>query len=602
MALQPMQPMGTPNMAATGPQAPKPQQQQIPAGAMMGIMPSGGIMEPIDKIARANHGNPAALEQKGLSGDLLAALAAQRLKTLMLKSKQQIEAEAAGQTQQDKPYNKQLEDELMEMTKQDLQQQGAETLQQKQVQQQQGQQRLMQAAMNPQAGIAGIPAPNAAEPKAMAAGGIIAFDGGGSTTIDPVTGEPYTEEPRTGIADWFRGTSAAARGFSPEVVEAIKINPDVQAYVEKYGTQLLSSPDLQQFQRDPRGYVQSKQAEAARPVNQAQAQAVPDTQAQPTPEKKPEGQNVADIRRPAPIRNIAAVPGGGIAGGGRNDVLERVMTESMQQDPRKVAEASRESAYKFLQPSEEDMTARREGLASLKALNAAENDPDRQWVRRVLRTLPSRGTSFMANTMGDVGAGALAARDEEYARQLQGIGNEQRMLKGIMEDVYKPKKEASDVGSRTEQFASSEKTHGMTAASHIRSSEIQAAVQAASHQAAALERQLTRETNDRYHWGSLYKDALGNLETALGKNDTLYANRMKAFPVTDKPTADQQRQMLEAERDHKMARTALLERYTPIIQQAAKKADIGSGIANLATDAAGTNTTGYRIVGSQPTK
>lgn len=597
--LQPNQPMGMPNMAATGPQGAKPQQPQqpqtAPAGALMGMMPGGGIMAPIDKVANAYAGNPQALDQKGVSGDLLAALAAQRLKSKMEAAKRELEMAAGGQKpEQQKTVVQQNEDALLDLTKQELQQEQADTLQQKQNQMQEGQKRLMQQAMNPQQqGIAAIPAPNAAEPKAMAAGGIIAFDGGGSTTIDPVTGEPYTEEKRTGIGDWFSAQAAKARGFSPEVAEAVKLNPDVQAYVDKYGQQLLSSPDLPAFQRDPRAYVQAKQAEASRPLNAEQGKPTPDTEAQPSLQGKPQvKQNAADIRPATPIRNIAAVPGGsggaGIAGGGRNAVLDRALVEAMKQDPQKAAEASRDSAYKFLQPSEEDMAARREGLASLKALNAAENDPDRQWVRRVLRTLPSSGTSFMANTLGQVGSNAVRARDEEYARQLEGLGNEQKMLKGIMEDVYKPKKEATDVGSKSEQFASTEKTHAMSSAALIKNAEMQAAVSAANNAAMAAERALARETNDANRNLEIYRQAQRDLSLEMRKADEIYQKGIQNMGVVGtKPSKEQQQMMLSLEKDRNLAHLSLQKMYGPLIEQAAIRAGMDQGLGKLGTKAAG---------------
>lgn len=611
--LQPNQPMGQPNMAATGPQGAKPQQPQqpqqpqtAPAGSLMGMMPGGGIMAPIDKVANAYAGNPQALAQKGVSGDLLAQLAKVRLEAKLKAAENELQLSAAGQQDPNqKSTIDQITDRLMKremdsMTKNEMQAEQMDTLQQKQAQQQEGQKRLMQAAMNPQQqGLGGIPAPNAAEPRAMAAGGIVAFDGGGTTTIDPVTGEPYTEEKRAGIGDWFSAQAAKARGFSPEVAEAIKLNPDVQAYVDKYGQQLLNSPDLPAFQRDPRGYVQTKQAEAARPVTQAQGKPVADTDTKPQPQPLQQTQqNAANLNRPAPIRNIAAVPGGGIAGDSRNAVLERTMIESMKQDPRATAEASRESAYKFLQPDEADMKARREGLASLQALNAAENDPSRQWTRRVLRALPSKGTSFMANTMGQLGEGALAARDEEYARQLAGIGNEQKMLKGIMEDVYKPKKEATDVGSKTEQFASSEKTHGMAAAAQIKNAEMQAAVSAANNAAMAAERALTRESNDANRNLQIYRESQANLDTALKNIDANYTKASQALVIPGaKPSKEQQAQIIQLQMDRDNARAALNERYGPLIEQAGRKAGMADGIGSLGTS----SLKGYSITGARPT-
>lgn len=474
--LQPNQPMGMPNMAATGPQGAKPQQPQqpqMPAGQMLSGVAGGGLGSILDNVARPYAGNPQALEQKGMSGDLLAALAAQRLKSQKEHALQQLQLQAAGQQggQPQKTVVEQNEDALLELTKQEMTQEQADTLKQKQGQMQEGQKRLMQQAMQQaQPGIAGIPAPNAAEPRAMAAGGIVAFAGNdpevGSYVGYDIGGGEYTPSSGTGLM----GALPQVRSQSPE--EQARINE----LLEKY-----------------RGRIQYKQARAIaegrmsedelnRPVGTVQPGAQPGTglATSPAPENRPagQGQQRTDTRQVREPQGVASLPG-------RGDPLTAALNKNLAIDPSEVTAAERKSAYEFMKPSDEDMAARREGLASLKALNAAENDPDRQWVRRVLRTLPSRGTSFMANTLGDVGAGALAARDEEYARQLQGIGNEEKMLKGIMSDVYQPKKEAVGAGTSAGQQASGLLGHAMSSAAHTRAAELQAA---ASRETAAAMR------------------------------------------------------------------------------------------------------------------
>lgn len=600
--LQPTQPMGQPNMAATGPQTAKPQmpgmpggqKPTMPAGQMLSSVVGGGLGSILDSVAQPYAGKPEVLEQKGMNGDLLAALAAQRLKAQKEAAMREMQLKAGGQQggQPQKTVVEQNEDALLDLTKQEMQAEQVDTLQQKHAQQQQGQQRLMQAAMNPQQGIAGIPAPNAAEPKAMAAGGIVAFQQGGGTGYDP--SDPYH------VRDRLEAEREAFRekyGFDPEntglssgvgtrLANALGGTSEEALALNKYRAMKEGAQTAQQSFKPP----------APKPADVPQ-------------------QNVADTRPEAPIQNAEripggavrppqrpapqGVPGGGVAGDSRNAVLEKAMIESMKQDPRATAEASRESAYKFLQPDEADMKSRREGLASLQALNAAENDPDRQWTRRVLRALPSKGTSFMANTMGQLGEGALAARDEEYARQLTGIGNEQKLLKGIMEDVYKPKKEASDVGSKTEQFASSEKTHGMAAAAQIKNAEMQAAVSAANNAAMAAERALTRESNDANRNLQIYRESQANLDTALKNIDANYTKAVQNMGVVGTAASKEQKaQMLQLQMDRDNARAALNERYGPLIEQAGRRAGMADGLGSLGTDPL----KDYKITGSRPTQ
>lgn len=466
--LQPNQPMGMPNMAATGPQGAKPQQPTMPAGQMLSSVVGGGLGSILDNIAAPYAGNPQVLEQKGLSGDLLAKLAAQRLIGEKEHALQQLKLQAAGQ-QPPTTVAQQNDQKLVDLTKQEMQLEQMNIMRQKQGQMQDAQKRLMQQAMaQQQPGIAGIPAPNAAEPIAMAAGGIVAFDGGGSTTIDPVTGEPYTPSGSgLGVLD----PRQYLRSQSPE--EQKRINQ----LLEKYRGKI----DYKKARAIAEGRM--SEDDLNRPVGVTQ----PGTGLPPPP--APEDKTVrdkeqrqgADIRPPAPPQGAANLPG-------RGDKLAEALNKNLSINPAEATAAERQSAYEFMKPSDEDMAARREGLASLKALNAAENDPDRAWVRRVLRTLPSSGTSFMANTMGQLGAGAMAARDEEYARQLQGLSNEEKMLKGIMSDVYAPKKEAVGAGTAAGQQASGLLAHAMSSAAQTRAAELQAA---ASRETSAAMRDAT---------------------------------------------------------------------------------------------------------------
>lgn len=481
--LQPNQPMGTPNMAATGLQGAKPQQPQqpqqggMPAGSLMGIMPSGGIMAPIDKVANAYAGNPNALAQKGVSGDLLAQLAKVRLDAKLAAEERQMKLAAAGQGgANQKPVIDQITDRLMQremdsLTKQEMQQEQADTLEQKNTQLQEGQKRLMQQAMDQQAGLPGLPAPNVAQPKAMAAGGIVAFDDGGSVGYD-IGGGEYTPSSGSGLM----GALPQLRSQSPE--EQARINELLEKYRGRIDYKKARAVAEGRMSEDeilrPVATAQPGAQVGTSVADGAQTKLVPDG----TQRRTNENPRITDTRQVREPQGVASLPG-------RGDPLTAALNTNLAINPAEATAAERKASYEFMKPSDEDMAARREGLASLKALNAAENDPDRQWVRRALRTLPSSGTSFMANTLGQVGANALAARDEEYARQLQGIGNEEKMLKGIMSDVYQPKKEAVGAGTAAGQQASGLLGHAMSAAAHTRAAELQAA---ASRETAAAMR------------------------------------------------------------------------------------------------------------------
>lgn len=123
----------------------------------------------------AYRGNPDALAQKySQNQELIDLLALQKLKSEKESAARDIQLKMGlGQMP---TVADQREQEVMDMTKQEVAQQSAEVMQNKMRQRQEA---IKQIAENPQmAGIASVPAPNIA-PKMMAGGGIVAFDEGG---------------------------------------------------------------------------------------------------------------------------------------------------------------------------------------------------------------------------------------------------------------------------------------------------------------------------------------------------------------------------------------------------------------------------------------
>lgn len=156
------------------PQQPQ-QQQQMPSPQKASPMAGLGSVE--DRVA-AYRGNPAPLQQRyEMSQDLLDLLALQKIKSEKEAAARQMQLamgqQQAAQGMEPQTIAQQREKEVMELTKNELAQQRGETAQQQQEQQQGAMQKLM-------SGIAAAPgARAAAQPKAMAAGGIVAFDKGG---------------------------------------------------------------------------------------------------------------------------------------------------------------------------------------------------------------------------------------------------------------------------------------------------------------------------------------------------------------------------------------------------------------------------------------
>jgi hypothetical protein len=197
--LQPMQPTGQQKPGMNMPQGAKPQapgQQMLPAGAAMqrGILP-GGIASNPEDIKAAYGGTPGGqqkLQQAAQQGDYLSAIALNEI----LEEERQRAAAKAAQMGEGKPPTivDQKRQEAAELRKQDLQEQQAKRLGMENQRSQAAMAQMVGQAARPQMqGLAGMPAPNVAEPKAMAAGGIVAFDNGGGVP-NPPTNQPQVSE------------------------------------------------------------------------------------------------------------------------------------------------------------------------------------------------------------------------------------------------------------------------------------------------------------------------------------------------------------------------------------------------------------------------
>ena len=125
-------------------------------------------------------GNPQALQQQyKQSGDIVTLIAMQKMKTDLERKAQEthLQMQTTPQT-----IAQQREQEVLGLTKQEVSQQLQPGIQQM------GQQMAQaQAPQGPPQGIASVPRP----PMGMAAGGIVAFQGGGSTSYPEESDEEY---------------------------------------------------------------------------------------------------------------------------------------------------------------------------------------------------------------------------------------------------------------------------------------------------------------------------------------------------------------------------------------------------------------------------
>ena len=167
-----------------------------------------GIDQTLEQTADAYRGNPQMLQQKyAQNQNLIDLLALQKLKSEKESAQREMQLKMGG-----KPPTiaDQREQQVMDMTKQEVVQEQAGVMQNKMREQQEAQKRLMQAAGAPQgmigaapqpqgggimsampqrppsAGISGAAAPNM---QRMAGGGIVAFNGETGSAVDGNQGE-----------------------------------------------------------------------------------------------------------------------------------------------------------------------------------------------------------------------------------------------------------------------------------------------------------------------------------------------------------------------------------------------------------------------------
>lgn len=161
-------------------------------------------MNEVNNVANAFKGNPQALEQRyAQDQQLIDLLALQKIKSDMEAAKRQMMMKSAQQGQQP-TVKQQREQEVLDMTKEDVAQRVAGVAQQQQQEEQQRMQQIMQS------GLAQAPAPNMAN---FSGGGIVAFAGPEGSYVKeeeeeipppPPPRNPLTGRPNPEYVEWRR--------------------------------------------------------------------------------------------------------------------------------------------------------------------------------------------------------------------------------------------------------------------------------------------------------------------------------------------------------------------------------------------------------------
>jgi hypothetical protein len=357
-----------------------------------------GIDQDVQNKVDAYRGNPNALAQKYQQNQqLIDLLALQKLKSEKESAAREMQLKMGGQ--QMPTIAESRENEVLDLTKQELAQNTTGAMQQQQAQKQQAAkdlvERTAQMPMQSQSpmmqGVAGLPANNMS-PQAMAGGGIVAFDQGGST------------DPLAGVSG---------------------VGPEAMARDRERLERARQEEEERRAQR--RAYdIQSGLITTAPPVSteQAQAQDIESGQGARAP---------AAPAAPAPQQRQAAPQGQpGIAG----------------IDPRAIA--MRNEIAKYIGFSPEERARREKGMAELAALDAKRFDPDRRRSQGLTRwLLGGAGRTGIGSVLGGAGAASENYKEGMDAQERQSLLGRQKQVDELIAADVGVRKDATTLGFKT---------------------------------------------------------------------------------------------------------------------------------------------------------
>jgi len=596
---------------------------------------SSGINQDIQNLSNAYRGNPGALMEKYQQNQqLFDLLVLQKIKSdketaarqlqLQMAQKQAASGESAMTVAQ------QREKEVLDLTKNELAGQQGKLLEQQQGEQQAAMQKLL-------SGIAAAPgAQNAAAPQAMAAGGIVAFEGGGSVDSELTRAEQEYKK----ALDTFRGFGGAQRQRDPEGFNKAQqsLEEARQRRDALFGSwQEEQGPDNRAVTGRTTGAALAKPPSgiAAIPTPAASSSsAAPapvstgayrdeglggnratnkDVRVPPPPPPPPAARRaaaptgIAAVVPPAPAPASApsvAMPAG----------LEAAITGAlgMDLDAGQDAQQKRAQAAFGMSPEEKALIA--ENRAKTAEMTSARFDPEKQRGERLTQFL--LGMGGQSTGLGALGAGGTSAvnyrRSMEDTERNEKLGLMQLQLadlekeRGIRGEIYKGGLEGRKQDSQLKQqgmvsgasvfsTAQTAQTALTRLASENRWADLKAEtdrLQARATQAAAA---ASREDNAANRYNANVTRVLAEIANATNDVAKMYKDR---FGVLDNqnpsdPKVKQARQDLMTQYENEV------EQRTKALKDQAKRLDEGyfGGGARGAAGASGAPSSGIRVLG-----
>ena len=453
-------------------------------------MPSPGKASPmaglggVDDRVSAYMGNTKPLEQRyAMSQDLLDLLALQKIKSQKDAASRQMQMQMAQQQAQSGEAGmtvaQQREKQVSEMTKNELAEQRGDTAQQQNVEQQANLQKLM-------GGVASAPgAAIAAQPQAMAAGGIVGYAGGGDV-LDQARERRKAAQQKL-YSYGLRQRQQDPEGFQAAQAEFQAAQEAVQNAEKGYAAEMSAAGiDKLISSASPIGatarLAQAPTAPTAppapiaagtpdlpvtppapRPAPPAPPQAPP--QALPTAPKPPglAGLPGAAMPSPAPAQ-------GGIPTVGPQSDFGRKLEEASLKDAQlneqtaKLDEEKRVEQRMALTPEQRNVY--NEGIGGLQKMYQEQYDPERQRQEGLKRFLIGAG----GRRYGELGGGAESAMDYDAAQRAAKLGEFkgiQSARTGLIDIDRANVKEGIGAGQKAYEQAAATKRTGLDAGSRL---------------------------------------------------------------------------------------------------------------------------------------
>jgi hypothetical protein len=441
-------------------------------------------------------GKPQALQQQyAASQQLIDLLALQKIKSMQETAAREMQMQMAQQQAANGESNStiadQREKEVMDMTKQELAQQRGDLAKQQEREQQEAMQRLM-------GGIASAPgAANAMEPKAMYAGGIVAFQSGNQVK-DPEqkSDDDLRKKYEREATEMSFGTRM--QFSSPEVKQmGDRIQAENQAaYLKREQSRMLQPvarpsatgdmPPTPQAPAPAMGADAETQKLARLSANPLAAQNINPAlrptapMAPPPPQAGPQ-----PPAPPAPPKPQQQQGLGGLQMGPPEDTLGNALTResvaAMKIDPRarQLEEEKRVEERLKLTPAQRGVYD--EGIAGLKKFYDQDFDPETQRREGIKRYLLGMG----GRSQGEFAGGAGAAMDYDTAQKNQQrarFGEMQKAREGIIGLEREPVKSGIEGGYKAYEQGEKTKQIGLTSGANVYQTETQSKDNAAKNE------------------------------------------------------------------------------------------------------------------------